>query len=303
MDSFFIRESLHFPDLASMGAIKAVNPGFIAWADGFGRYTAVPAGTFGIPDGLHVVAGQNGVQWADESKFAAVGGSVPLLSPEQVIIGSGGGNVARQLTFDDIAPAFGITAFTLSGTNVAPVVEVGATLSSISASAAYTSIPGSGNITDTTSGVWTFNSPFFSGTRAGTVHKTALNDSWTATLNVTGATNKTSTYIVSWQARIYHGPSVAGVYSAAFITALANNNLQAFRATTFTDNAGVNQLLFYAFPTAYGTPSFNIGGFTYPGTKLGSAIPVTNANSVVINYDLWVPVLTTGLGLTTVTVS
>lgn len=69
MTELYIKQSFHLANLDLLASQTAVQPGFIAWVDGYGRYTAAPAGTFGIADGLHVVDGQDNVQWGDDSKF------------------------------------------------------------------------------------------------------------------------------------------------------------------------------------------------------------------------------------------
>jgi len=68
MTGLFFRQSLHMPSLLALASETAVKPGFIAWVDGYGRYSAAPAGTFGASDGYHVIDGQDSVQWADDSR-------------------------------------------------------------------------------------------------------------------------------------------------------------------------------------------------------------------------------------------
>jgi len=213
--------------------------------------------------------------------------TLPLPSGE-LIIGSNSGNVVRQLTLDDIAPAFGITGFSLAGTNYSSVVEVGVVISSITATASYTSTPASGNITDTQSGSWTLVTPFTSGSRSGTITNTANNSMWLAELSVTAATTKTAIVNVYWQPKIYHGVSATGTYNSAFITGLASSNLQSSKAISFTDTMGSGQYDFYALPSSYGTPIFQFGALVGGWSLAASAISVTNAHSVTQNYDLWI---------------
>ena len=77
MADFYIRQSLHVASLAALTSSVGVSPGFIAVVDSAPsrRYTAVLAGTFTI-DGDHVVAGQDGVQWTDDTNFASGGGGL-----------------------------------------------------------------------------------------------------------------------------------------------------------------------------------------------------------------------------------
>lgn len=196
---------------------------------------------------------------------------------------------------------FGIDSFSLIGTHYAPVVEIGQTISDISAAAAYTGIPASANIADTLSGNWTFTTPYTAAIRTGTVQRTIPNATWQVSLTALGVlTPKASTITVQWQPRVFHGAAIPGVYDEAFIEGLSSN-LQSSGAVTYTETAGVGRRLYYASP--YGTPSFWIGGFYYPGTKVASDVPVTNTFGVTLNYDLWQIVETEGLGTTSVTVT
>jgi hypothetical protein len=260
-------------------------------SDGY-DYVAVPSGS-GTPSGITYLTG-TGVDWSQTGGTGTSGGSgvLPTLGNEQVIIGSGSGNVLRQLTQDDILPGFAITGFSLAGTNYAAVVEVGTTISSISATATYQSGPAivPTGITDTTSGVWTFLTPFASGTRAGSVQKTANNDTWVATLSATGPSGvvKTAGVTVTWSPKIYHGPSTVpgGGYNAAFITGLATSVLLPSRACSFTDVMGVNQYDYFALPSSYGTPIFTFGVLSGGFSLVASSVSVTS-NGVTMNYDLW----------------
>ena len=224
--------------------------------------------------------------------------------------------VWAQLTEDDILPGFTIASFVPAGTNYAATVELGTTISGVTASATYVSgPPTAGSITnvlggsvgggDINPGSWTFNSPFASGSMTGSIKRTGLSTAptWTIHLSATGATVKTTDVVVTWLPLVYHGASLVGTYNAAFITALVTSNLQASRVTTYTDNAGPAQFLYYAIPSSYGTPTFHIGGFDYPGTLVAAAVAVTNAHAIVQNYDLWQVVATPNLGSTTVTVT
>jgi hypothetical protein len=64
--TLYFRQNLHVTTLSDLTAEVGVSVGFGAWVDGYGKYSAVPADTFTV-DGLHVLEGQDGVQWADES--------------------------------------------------------------------------------------------------------------------------------------------------------------------------------------------------------------------------------------------
>jgi hypothetical protein len=140
---------------------------------------------------------------------------------------------------------------------------------------------------------------------AGSIKRTgiAAAPTWTIHLSVTGTTVQIINVVVTWLPLVYHGVSVVGTYNAAFITGLSSSALQASRVTTYSDNAGASQFLYYAIPSSYGTPTFHIGGFNYAGTMVASAVAVTNSHGVVQNYDLWQVVATPNLGSVTVSVT
>lgn len=68
MSDFYIRQSLHFTDTASLAAERGISPGFIAWVNGR-RFVAVPiTDRLDYPvDGVHVIAGQDNIKWIDET--------------------------------------------------------------------------------------------------------------------------------------------------------------------------------------------------------------------------------------------
>jgi hypothetical protein len=206
-------------------------------------------------------------------------------------------------SIDQLSAAFAIASFTPSGTNYASVVEVGTTLSSLTASATYISGPPSAaSITDTDSGSWTISGPSFaSGTRSGTVQKTANNAYLTVTLSATGpAGAKTSAVTCYWRPKVYHGVAVPGTYNTAFISALATSNLQSTCAVIYTDNATAGTTFYFAPPSSYATPTFWIGGLQYLGIRVAANVPHIS-NGVTQNYDIWQIVEVLGNGFVTIT--
>jgi len=213
---------------------------------------------------------------------------VPFLPEETVMIGGTDGYTIRQLTQDDILPGFSITSFSIAGTNYASVVEVGTSISAITASVGTNYVPSSGNITDTTSGSWTFQTPFASAARAGSAVYSTNNASWSVNLSVTrGSKTQSSSITVYWQPRVYHGSAIPGTYNAAFITSLASSNLQSSRSCTFTDTMGAGQYDYYAAPSSYGTPTFQFGALAGGWILVASGVSVTSSTGVTQNYDLW----------------
>jgi hypothetical protein len=69
-----LRQIIHVETLADLTAELGCAPGYMAWVDGYGRYTAIPVDTYSV-DNLHVVEGYaaDNIQWADESIIGAGG--------------------------------------------------------------------------------------------------------------------------------------------------------------------------------------------------------------------------------------
>lgn len=66
MTHLYIRQTLNPANLTELANTQGINPGFVAWVDGYGPYIAAPPGTFITADGIHIVNGYLGVvQWAD----------------------------------------------------------------------------------------------------------------------------------------------------------------------------------------------------------------------------------------------
>lgn len=65
---------------------------------------------------------------------------------------------------------------------------------------------------------------------------------------------------------------------------LSNNRLK-----TYTNIDGSGKYLIFAFPTTFGTPSFNVNGLTNTAfTKVKSSFLFTNTFGYVTNYDVWI---------------
>jgi hypothetical protein len=235
-------------------------------------------------------------------------GALPHIGNEQVIIGTADGYAVRQLTEDDILPGFAISSFNPAGTNYAAVVEVGTTISVLTATASYVNGPPSaGSIADTgtatISGSWSISTPFAAATRTGTVTSSTNGQAWTATLSATGpAGAKTLAHTTTWLPKVYHGAAAPGTYNAAFIAALTSSNLQPDASVTYTDNAGPGHTFYFALPSSYAAPIFTVGGIVYAGSGVATAVSVTS-NNVTQNYNIWQVVTTLNLGSQTIVVT
>ena len=105
---------------------------------------------------------------------------------------------------------------------------------------------------------------------------------------------------ITFQPKVYWGKTNKEQLENADILALEGSSLAGGRGRTFTVNAGEGEKIVYAFPTSFGTPIFNVGGFDGGFTK-AQTLEFTNASGYKQSYDVWMSV-NAGLGNTTVTV-
>jgi hypothetical protein len=199
-----------------------------------------------------------------------------------------------------LADAYDITSLAASSATL----EIGASAVSPAFTAAHNRTPTSLVLTNNDNGesknVVATPTSF---TSSQTYTKTANNASVTFTLTGSdGLTGDVRTASITWRPRVYHGIGAAGGNSEAFIEALASSALQSSRTTSYTDNATGSNLLYWAAPASYGTPTFTVGGFVGGFSLVSNTISVTNANGVTQNYQLWVSDVS-GLGSTSVVVS
>lgn len=107
--------------------------------------------------------------------------------------------------------------------------------------------------------------------------------------------------ILTFTNKVHYGARPVGAYNDAFILGLSGNNLQINRTKQFTVNAGASDKIYWAQPSAYGTPTFTVGGFE-GGFTLEATISHINASGFAENYDIWGSDQV-NLGLTTVDVT
>lgn len=105
---------------------------------------------------------------------------------------------------------------------------------------------------------------------------------------------------ISFQPKVYWGVSNKTSLATADILALANSALASSRGRTFSVNAGAGEYIYYAIPSSFGTPTFNVGGFDGGFVKVGT-VSHKNASGYTQNYDVWKSV-NAALGQTSVTV-
>jgi len=138
--------------------------------------------------------------------------------------------------------------------------------------------------------------------RAFTASPVAISTNATWTLEVDDGTNIiTKVTSINFYNKIHWGARVTGVFNDAFILGLSGAELRANKNKTFNVNAGASDHIYFILPTAYGVPTFTVGGFSGGFTKV-STISHTNASGHIENYDIWESD-NVNLGDTNVTVS
>lgn len=230
------------------------------------------------------------------------GGTPPLIGQQFAVLMESpvGTEGWARLTQDMILAAFAVSLSTGSGQ-----VELGQTITHPSFTANYARTPAAAVLTDDqgTSPENVIGTPT-SFASTGVFTKTVYGQSanFTLTANETGGPSKTAGASITWLQRVYFGVATPSTYNAAFITSLASNPLSSGFGRTFSVNAGSGQKIYYAFRSAYGTPTFSVGGFAGGFSLVASAVAVTNGHGITENYDLWASD-NVSLGSTTVNVS
>lgn len=123
----------------------------------------------------------------------------------------------------------------------------------------------------------------------------------TFTISATRGSTETASVQSHWGQRSYWGVGTAGQTGQAFVLALGNSQITLSRAITFSATAGGAQKIYFSCRSAYGTPTFTVGGFS-GGFAYTSTFSITNAFGFSENYDLYESD-NVGLGSTTVVVT
>lgn len=119
--------------------------------------------------------------------------------------------------------------------------------------------------------------------------------------NPAASASKTAT--LHFYDKIHYGVAeVPSAYNDSFLlTGLSNHDLASGKGKIFTVNATSGKYIFFALPTAMGTPNFNVGGFDGGFTK-AAEFSHTNASGYATTYAVYKSD-NAGLGSTKVTVS
>lgn len=124
--------------------------------------------------------------------------------------------------------------------------------------------------------------------RSLTLKDMALTADKTFMLQVTDEKGKTAQKNTSVEFRngVYYGVSeIPEEVNNTFILSLSRS-LQGSRTKTFSTTSTEDQYIWYAFPSRYGTPVFNVGGFDGGFTKAAS-ISFTNASGYTEEYAVY----------------
>lgn len=120
------------------------------------------------------------------------------------------------------------------------------------------------------------------------IKNAALNTDKTFTLSVTdekGKIDKKDTSIIFCNG-VYYGTSVIPEnINSAFVNTLTKS-LQKNRSKTFSISSGENQYVWYGIPNKYGTPVFNVGGFSGGFSKI-STLEFQNSNGYIESYAIY----------------
>ena len=207
----------------------------------------------------------------------------------------------RPIKESYIVPFFDIISFSITGGSVK---EVGETINTPAFTASYNRTPTVATLKDNqanpdkdvSSTPTSFSSNY-------NFQKTVNNDTVQFTLEAEEDGEIDSQGLtVYWRPRTFYGVGVDGGNDEAFIEALANQQLDNNRNTTFTVTAGSGEHIYYAYPDAYGAATFTVGGFEGGFDLVSSTISVTNGFGVTQNYRLYKST-NPNLGTTTVTVT
>lgn len=202
---------------------------------------------------------------------------------------------AKQLSFDDLTPAFAINSFTGGQT-----VEIGAGVVNPAFTASYSYTPNSAAITNTdgVSSPTNLSTPFTSGTVSGTFTKTSQTCT-TFTLTAIAATTKSGTQQLCWSPRVFGGVGTAGATSATAsgTSAVLGGGGSGTLSSAGLSNSQVNQILgpyspanqkIYLLIIGNGHTNIidNLTGFAMP-FNTPTAVTFTNQNGASVPMYLY----------------
>jgi hypothetical protein len=190
-----------------------------------------------------------------------------------------------QPIWEPVPTAFDITGFGLTG---ASLVLAGATVTNPGFAASYNQLATAANLTDTEGNNDIIALPATAFVSPHAVQKLVYGGVWNFTLNASSPLGAdTAGAGIFWGQNVFYGSAVdPGVYTSAFANSLTAL-LKGAPNGTYAFNALAGQSTFFWTRTAFGltVANFTVGGFPFACSKVASAVPVTNSNGVIENYD------------------
>lgn len=199
---------------------------------------------------------------------------------------------------DQLGLPFSISSFTA---NTSTTHYRGDTISGMTIAATYISGPpvsasllnsyaGSISGSDIDPGSWTINSPYASGSQAGSIKRSGTDLGVDPTVTVTLTVHspfvtKTSAITITFCDLIYWGVGNAGPITPTGIQTLPNNTLNPSHVSSMTLSPNA-QKVFYCFPARLSTPTFSLNGFPVSFLSSYSVGPLVNVNSVTATYTV-----------------
>lgn len=179
----------------------------------------------------------------------------------------------------------------LSFTHAPATLLVGATLTHPAFTATYADAPTTATLTDTEGNTDNVSATPNAFNSSGVFTKNVYGNTVTFTLAVTSPEGAaTRNFTETWAQNVRWDAQVdPGVYDSAFIAGLVSAVLQLGPSGTFAVNATAGKFTFYATRTAFGVTALNfkVNGLPFAISKVGAAVPFTNANGITENYDVW----------------
>lgn len=260
----------------------------------------------------------NGVAWTPQNQSGSVifGQDLSGINGSQTVVGLQNRPVSSTAPSNNQVLAWdgykwtptnpgGGVAFTVNLNSLVTIAEVNQTINTPAFNASYNLTVDSATLTDSDNvSPQTLANPFTSFNSIYNFTKNSFGDVVTFTLNATSSTqNSSGTATITWGQRLYWGTStIPGSYNESFIENYLSSQVTTSVNKTFTVTAGSLDKIYFACRSAYGTPTFTVGGFEGGFFLAASGVSVTNAYGFTENYDIYESD-NVGLGLTTVVVS
>lgn len=281
-------------DIAS---ISSTEDGYVlTWMNSLNRWQARPGtgGGGGSVTFSNDLSGNGFAQTVVGLQNISVANTTPVQSAVPVYDTAGTKYSVRQLTLDDLGPAFAISSFSGGST-----VEVGATVTNPAFTASYSSTPASAQITNTdgTNSPKVLTTPFTSGTVTGAFNKTTI-ATVTFTLAAIAATTKTATTAINFFGRSFFGVGTAGATSATAsgnnavlvgaTGTIVNHNLASsvVNTTSATQSPSNQKIYFLCAHTASAHTFKDQNGFIF-AFNTPTTFSFINQNSSTLSYDLY----------------